>query len=151
MRKPSILGLALAAGLLSGCERNSDTGASGSASESQHESITRGSGSAKSPDQYDANNTGRNARDRSDNTLTPEDQGGSDADREISRQIRRAIVANDQLSADAKNIKVITQNGKVTLRGPVDSAQEQQTVAGLAKGVSGVASVDNQLELKSKQ
>jgi hyperosmotically inducible periplasmic protein len=151
MGKLGISGLSLAVGLLSGCQRNSDTGASGSAPERQQESTSQGSGSAKTPDQYDANNTGRNERDRSGNTLTPEDQGSSDADREISRQIRRAIVANDQLSADAKNIKVITVNGKVTLRGPVESAQEQQTLAGLAKGVSGVSSVDNQLELKSKQ
>jgi len=63
-------------------------------------------------------NIGINARDRSDLTLTPGDQGSSDSDRQITAEIRRAITANDQFSTEAKNIKIITINGKVTLRGP---------------------------------
>src|ERR1041385_8893131 len=65
-------------------------------------------------------NTAVNARDRDDNTLTPGDQGTSEADREVTRNIRRALMKNDQLSTTAKNIKIITVNGKVTLRGPVN-------------------------------
>jgi len=100
---------------------------------------------AKQPD-----NTGVNKRDRDDNTLTPGDQGTSEADREITRNIRRAIEKNDQLSTTAKNIKIITVNGKVTLRGPVNSEQEQQAITAAAQSVAGVGSFDNQLEVKAK-
>lgn len=87
-------------------------------------------------------------RDRSDATLTPGDQGGSEADREITRRIRRALSSNDQLSTDAKNIKVITLDGKVTLRGPVNSPEEQKTIDSIVKDNGGTA-VDDQLEVKA--
>jgi osmotically-inducible protein OsmY len=99
---------------------------------------------------HDADNTGRNVRDRSDATLTPGDQGGTESDREITRQIRRTITSNDQLSSNAKNVKIITANGKVTLRGPVKSDQEKQTIATAAQGVAGVSSVDNQIEVEQQ-
>jgi osmotically-inducible protein OsmY len=150
MRKIHICGLIAAAALLSACQRNSDNSASGGSSDNQNQSSGRVTSSEKTPGQYDANNSGRNVRDRSGDTLTSEDQGGSPADREITRQVRRALTAKDQLSLDAKNIKVITVNGKVTLRGPVDSPEEQKSVAALVQGVSGVTSVDNQLEVKAK-
>lgn len=94
-------------------------------------------------------NTGQNVRDRSDATLTPGDQGGSEADREITRRIRRAITSNDQLSTAAKNVKIITVNGKVTLRGPVQSEQEEKAIAAIAQSTGDVTSVDNQLEVKT--
>src|SRR5512133_3435354 len=142
MRGINILGVIAAAALLSACQRN-DSGSAGAGADNQNQSSGRAvssdttniSGRAASSDatnaQYDANNSGRNERDRSGNTLTPGDQGGSQADRDITQKVRRAITSNDQLSTDAKNVKVITINGKVTLRGPVNSAQEQQTLATL--------------------
>jgi len=102
--------------------------------------------SAKKPD-----NTGINARDRSEDALTATDQGGSESDREISRNIRKGIMAKDDLSTTAKNIKIITKEGKVTLRGPVNSESEQKAIAEIAQGVTGVTSVDNQLEVKTNQ
>ena len=96
-----------------------------------------------------ADNTALNQRDRNNATLTPGDQGKSEADRETTRNIRKAIMANDQLSTMAKNIKIITIDGKVTLRGPVKTADEQSTVASLAQNVAGVGSIDNQLEVKT--
>jgi len=98
----------------------------------------------------DADNTGKNVRDRSDTALTPGDQGNSDSDREITRNIRRALTKNSELSTTAKNIKIITVNGKVTLRGPVTSEQEQQAIATAAQSVAGVTALDNQLEVKAK-
>jgi len=95
-------------------------------------------------------NTGKNERDRSGDSLTPGDQGESEADREITRQIRRAITANDQLSTTAKNVKIITTNGKVTLRGPVKSDQEKQAITAAAQSVTGVAGLDDQLEVKTQ-
>lgn len=97
----------------------------------------------------DADNTGRNARDRSGATVTSGDQGNSDTDREITQRIRRALSTNDQFSVMAKNIKIITVNGKVTLRGPVQSAEEQQAVFTAAQNAAGQAAVDNQLEVKA--
>jgi hypothetical protein len=96
-----------------------------------------------------ADNTGLNERDRNNATLTPGDQGKSDADRQITRDVRKAIMGNDQLSTMARNIKIITIDGKVTLRGPVKSADEQSTIASLVQSTTGVTAVDNQLEVKT--
>ena len=96
----------------------------------------------------DADNTGRNARDADGNTLTPLDQGESEADRTITQQIRKAVVDHDQLSTNAKNVKIITQNGVVTLRGPVKSPEEKAAIASVAQKTGGVKRVDNQLEIE---
>lgn len=135
------------------CDRNSESSSTGTADVPSRSSQGSESGVATRPDtntavRHDADNSARNAQDGS--AVTAQDQGGSEADRELTRQIRRALTSNDQLSASGKNIKVITQNGKITLRGPVESSQEQQTIADLVKGTTGVNTVDNQLEVKSK-
>lgn len=96
----------------------------------------------------DADNTGRNVRDRDGDTLTPTDQGGSESDRNITAHIRREIVANDALSTNAHNVKIITTDGVVTLRGPVKSSQEKVTVGAVAQRATGVRRVDNQLEVE---
>ena len=100
-------------------------------------------------DQHDADNSAQNARDRGDQTLTPEDQGGSPADREVTARIRRAIVDDDELSTNAHNVKIITKDGVVTLRGPVKSASEKASVAAKAQKVAGVKRVDNQLQIEA--
>ena len=97
----------------------------------------------------DADNTGRNQRDRDAKTLTPMDQAENEADRTITQQIRKAVVADDSLSTNAKNIKIITVNGVVTLRGPVKSEQEKTKVASAAQKVAGVTKVDNQIEIEA--
>lgn len=94
-----------------------------------------------------ADNSGRNVRDRSEAALTPGDQSGSPQDIAITRKIRQAVVADPDLSVNAQNIKIITINGVVTLRGPVENAAERQNIAATAKKVTGVTRVDNQLEL----
>ena len=98
---------------------------------------------------HDADNTARNVVDRSGDSLTPGDQGQTKADVGITRNIRKAVMDKDQLSLRAKNIKIITADGKVTLRGPVNSDDEQRTIAAIAQDVPGVTSVDNQLEVKT--
>lgn len=99
-----------------------------------------------------ADNTGRNVRDRSDATVTPEDQSQAKDDVELTRRIRKAVTDNNELSTNAKNIKIIDSgNGKITLRGPVNSADEQEKILNLTKGIDGVQSIDNQLEVKSNQ
>lgn len=92
-------------------------------------------------------NTIRNRRDRDGSTLTSGDQSESEADRSISQKVRQAIMADDNLSTNAKNVKVITVNGVVTLRGPVASVVEKESVGKKASGVQGVSRVDNQIEV----
>ena len=107
-------------------------------------------GPALAADPPNADNSAKNVRDRNDKTLTPMDQGGSEADRDLTAAIRRAIVADDALSTDAHNVKIITQDQVVTLRGPVKSAAEKAAVAAKAQQAKGVKRVDNQLEVKSQ-
>ena len=127
--------------VLVGCNRRSEN--TGASSGDQAIQSGQSAGSSSAPD-----NTGRNVRDRSDSTLTPGDQGTTDADREITRRIRRALSSNDQLSAEAKNIKIITRDGKVTLRGPVKNRQELETIQSLVQQ-AGVNSLDSQLEVEA--
>jgi hyperosmotically inducible periplasmic protein len=100
--------------------------------------------------QSQADNTARNVRDRNEAAPTPMDQGGSEADRTITQTIRQIVVDNGTLSTNAKNVKIITQNGIVTLRGPVDTDAEKSFIVSTARGVSGVVNVDDQLEVKVK-
>jgi osmotically-inducible protein OsmY len=82
--------------------------------------------------------------------LTPEDQGGSPADREVTQKIRKALVIDSSgYSTTAKNIKIITVNGKVTLRGPVKTDAEKTGIVAIAKGIAGDANVDDQLDVKA--
>jgi hyperosmotically inducible protein len=94
-------------------------------------------------------NTERNVRDRGDTTLTPEDQKETESDVKITADIRKAVVADDSLSVNAHNVKIITRNGVVTLRGPVESEAESLKLGLIAKQTAGVTQVDNQLEIKA--
>jgi sporulation protein YlmC with PRC-barrel domain len=94
-------------------------------------------------------NTAQNVRDRNENSLTPLRQGTSQSDMEITRQIRKAIVAASNLSIDARNIKIITMNGHVTLRGPVKNIDEKRRIADLAASVTPAANIDNQLQVEN--
>jgi osmotically-inducible protein OsmY len=98
-----------------------------------------------------ADNTGKNERDRSGETLTPIDQSNDPADIKITADTRKSLMADKSLSTDAKNCKVITTaGGVVTLRGPVNSATEKSRVARLARA-AGASSVTNQLEVKTQK
>jgi hypothetical protein len=97
----------------------------------------------------DADNTKMNERDSKGATKTPTDQGGGN-DRKITAAIRRSVVADKALSFSAKNVKIITTGGKVTLRGTVKSDDEKSAIESKAKATPGVDSVDNQLDVKKK-
>jgi len=103
---------------------------------------------AQNPTNGAPDNSRVNARDRDPKALTPMDQGGSEADRKITQAIRQAVVKDGSLSFTAKNVKIITINGKVTLRGPVKSDAERASIEAAAKSAAGVTQVDNQLEVK---
>jgi hypothetical protein len=86
-----------------------------------------------------------NQRDQSSAALTPMDQGSSEADRKITQQIRQDLMKDKSLSFTAKNVKIITIDGKVTLRGPVKSDAERSAIEAAARRVTG--NVDSQLEV----
>lgn len=102
------------------------------------------------PTTYEADNTGINVRDRDTNAVLPTNQSEKESDILITKNIRKALIDDASLSTDAKNIKIITIDGVVKLRGPVKSQAERDNIQRKASGVSGVASVDNQLDVTSK-
>ena len=105
---------------------------------------------AASPQAYPADNTGKNQRDASGATVTADDQSNNKADLEITQAVRKAVTADDALSINAQNVKIITTGGIVTLRGPVKNEAEKSKVAAKAKSVAGVSRVDNQLEVTAQ-
>lgn len=95
-----------------------------------------------------ADNTGQNAEERSPGMPNVMEQGQSGPDLEITQSIRQALVADESLSMNAKNVKVITKNGEVALRGPVESAAEKATIHRIAEQTAGVTQVVDLLEVK---
>lgn len=93
-------------------------------------------------------NSGKNERDRSGETKTSGDQSNSSQDTKITADVRRAIVKDSSLTMTAKNVKIITTGGTVTLRGPVNSAEEKTKIEQLAAAAADGAKIDNQLEIK---
>ena len=94
-------------------------------------------------------NTARNKADRDMQTKTPMDQSNSSADIKITADIRRAIMDDKSMSTNAQNCKIITDKaGVVTLRGPVGSQAEKDSIEAKAKAVAGVTNVINELEVK---
>jgi hyperosmotically inducible protein len=96
-----------------------------------------------------ADNSGINVRDRGNTNLTALDQGNSAADLNLTQQIRQSVVSStNNFSVMAQNIKIITVNGKVTLRGPVQNDMEKSSIGTIARNIAGDGNVDNQLEVK---
>lgn len=92
-------------------------------------------------------NTEINRRDNATGALTSQDQTNKREDLTITSTIRKSIMASD-MSTLAKNVKIISINGVVTLRGPVDTAAEKETIGQLAGAAAGVQKVDNLLDVK---
>lgn len=96
----------------------------------------------------DRDNTRVNVRDRDKDTKTPIDQNENKTDVEITAKIRKEVV-DTKMSVNAQNVKIITQDGKVTLRGPVKSADEKKKIEEFAKGIAGAGNVENQIEVEA--
>ena len=94
-----------------------------------------------------ADNTEINQRDRSVTEKTAEQQGTSDKDLTLTQKIRQELVRDDSLSTYAHNVKVISEHGRVTLKGPVRTAEEKSKVVALAKRVAGANSVVDELQI----
>ena len=95
----------------------------------------------------DADNTRQNVRDRDSRTLTPLDQGSSKSDVATTAQIRKEIIADKAMTVNARNVKIITKDGQVTLRGPVNTAGEKRRIGEIADRIASAAKVNNQLEV----
>ena len=95
-------------------------------------------------------NSKKNERDVQGGPLTPEDQSNTKADTELIAKIRQAVVNDSALSINAQNVKIISNNGMVTLRGPVENQEEKDSIAGKALQIAGAGKVVNQLEVITK-
>jgi hyperosmotically inducible protein len=96
-------------------------------------------------------NTAKNQRDRNKAAPTADQQKENKSDRELARQVRRALVEDKSLSTYAHNVKVIAQNGEITLRGPVKSAEEKQSIEAKAAEVAGGADkIKSEIEVAPK-
>jgi hyperosmotically inducible periplasmic protein len=104
-----------------------------------------------SSDSTAADNTKRNSSEENKNTDTAEKQSNSKDDLALTQKVRQAVMKDGSLSMNAKNVKIIAQDGKITLKGPVDSQQEKDTIGTEAGEIAGKDKVDNQLEVKAEK
>ena len=102
-------------------------------------------------DSTEADNTQRNSSEQNKDTNTAEKQSSSKDDLALTQKIRQAVMKDGSLSMNAKNVKIIAQNGKITLKGPVESQQEKDAIATKAGEIAGKDNVDDQLEVKAKK
>jgi hyperosmotically inducible periplasmic protein len=93
-------------------------------------------------------NTKVNERDRSQNEPTADQQKDNRSDRDITQQIRQSIMKDKSLSTYAHNVKIVTQGGQVTLKGPVRSEEEKKAIEGKAAEVAGDGKVTSELTIK---
>lgn len=107
--------------------------------------------SAQDNSQPAPDNTKVNARDRDNAEPTADQQKHDLSDRDITRQIRESVMKDKSLSTYAHNVKIISQNGMVTLRGPVRSEDEKRAVEADATAVVGQDKVTDELEVKPKK
>ena len=101
--------------------------------------------------QQPADNTKINQRDRNQNEPTADQQKENASDRVLAQQVRRALVKDKSLSTYAHNIKVIAQDGVVTLKGPVHSDQEKQAIeAKAAEAAGGADKIKSEIDVANK-
>lgn len=92
-----------------------------------------------------------NTKKNKGNAITAEQQGKSKDDLDMTKNVRKAIMDDKSLSTYAHNVKVITNNGVVTLKGPVRSADEKAAIAAKAADVAGAANVKNRITVAPKK
>lgn len=97
----------------------------------------------------DRDNTGVNQRDAENPSATPLDQSNDSTEIDQVAEIRQAVMAIEDLSTNGQNVKIITGEGRVTLRGPVNSQTEKDAIEQAAKRIAGEANVVSELEIES--
>lgn len=138
--KPRLLFFLLAAIGVIGCQKEN-------AAPSTANTANKPNTNTLPPDTVRKDNTQINQRDRSPAAKSPIDQNENQKDVDITASIRKRVVDTD-MSTNAKNSKIITQDGKVTLRGPVASDEEKKQIEQIAIDVAGTGNVDNKLEVQ---
>ena len=98
-----------------------------------------------------ADNSKMNQQEENKTGSTAERQKENSSDRELTRQIRRALMNDKSLSTYAHNVKIISRDGMVTLKGPVRSDEDKQAIEAKAKEVAGDGKIDDQLQVQPKQ
>ena len=114
-------------------------------------SVAMASAQASSTQPADPDNTKVNRGDSSMSKPTAERQNNSQSDLKNTQQIRKSIMTDKSLSTYAHNVKIVSQNGMVTLKGPVRSDDEKQKIEDAATQVVGKGNVTSDLTVKPKQ
>jgi hyperosmotically inducible periplasmic protein len=110
--------------------------------------LTSGLNSAWAQNSSQPDNTKVNKQDRADGAITADQQKDNRNDRQLTQQIRKAVIADKSLSTYAHNVKIVSQGGTVTLKGPVRSEDERKAVVAKAQEVAGAGKVTDQLSVK---
>lgn len=95
-------------------------------------------------------NTRINERDQNPSAKTPIDQKENQKDVQITADIRKNVLATEGMSVNARNAKIITADGRVTLRGPVETEDEKAKIETIAADVAGKENVTSELEVRPK-
>lgn len=133
-------------GMALGCNQSNPPDSSAKSTAEPATSVTANRSTITEP--IDRTNTGVNVRDRDSAAKTPLDQNENQADIDITAEIRKRVVET-KMSVNAHNVKIITQDGAVTLRGPVKTEEEKRTIEQIALTAAGTNKVDNQLEVNN--
>ena len=105
-------------------------------------------GAQSTPSRERQDNTRINQRDREPGAATADQQKENPSDRDLTSKIRKAIVDDKSLSTYAHNIKVVSQNGTVTLKGPVRSDTEMKSILAKAQAMAGTDRVVNEMSVQ---
>lgn len=95
-----------------------------------------------------ADNTEVNERDRNAGEPTADQAQNNLSDRQVMQKIRKAVMADKSLSTYAHNVKIIAEDGNVTLKGPVRSEAERTKIENIAIDVAGQENVTNEISIK---
>jgi hyperosmotically inducible periplasmic protein len=128
---------------LAGCNKGNDTAQTPSPTPSS----TAVADASSSTPTTQPNNSGINTRDQAPGAITAGQQSQTKSDVDITADIRRRVM-DGKMSVAAQNVKIVSQTGKVTLRGPVNSQDEKDSIGRMANDVAGADNVDNELEVK---
>ncbi|MGE3623652.1 MAG: BON domain-containing protein [Bdellovibrionales bacterium] len=92
-------------------------------------------------------NTRINFRDRNPDEATADEAGNKELDRNLMSGIRKAILADKSISTYGQNVKIIAENGKVVVKGPVRSQEESQIIEAKALAAAGAGNVTNEMSV----
>jgi hyperosmotically inducible protein len=109
--------------------------------------LSGSTGSIAAQTQTRPDNTKVNTRDRADGAVTADQQKENPTDRDLAQKVRRSLTRDKTLSTYAHNVKIVSQGGQVTLKGPVRSEQEKKHIEAKAVEVAGAGHVVNEISI----